>query len=284
VDAPQEERITIPADNRPAPLRCSVPFFADADCQMSFGERAALEGLLVALSPRLAVEVGTYEGGSLRFLAAHCRHVHTIDLYDLVPDPARFTNVTFHHGDSRLLLPELLGRLAREGRAIDLVLIDGDHSAEGVSRDLACVLDSPAAAATVILLHDTMNPEVRLGIERVGLAGRANVVYYELDLVAGYEFAGGHFDGQVWGGLGIVVTGDRGASGYGDSPAQNRYREPYRLRTDIGELRAQLDAARSELEFSRHGLQVIQSSRSWRMTAPLRAAKRRLTAAGVRFR
>jgi hypothetical protein len=39
----------------------------------------------------------------------------------------------------------------------------------------------------------------RAGIERAELSDRANVVYHELDFIPGYEFVGGHFDGQVWG-------------------------------------------------------------------------------------
>ena len=139
-----ERTLSIPADNRPAPLAGPVPFMADTGCQMSFGERAALEGILCALEPRLAVEVGTYEGGSLRYLARRCEHVHTIDLYDLVDDPARFANVTFHHGDSRILLPELLGGLEADGGRVDFVLIDGDHSAEGVSGDLMACSSRPS--------------------------------------------------------------------------------------------------------------------------------------------
>lgn len=244
---------------------------------MSFGERAALEGLLSQRKPRLAIEIGTYEGGSLRFLATHCEHVHTLDLHDLVEDRAAFGNVTFHTGDSKSLLPELLQRLETDRQEVDFALIDGDHSAEGVRQDLANLLDSSATRSTIILLHDTMNEETRAGIERVGLSDCPKVVYHELDFVPGYEFVGGHFEGQVWGGLGLVITGDRSMHGYGESPAQTRYREPFRLHHDARRLRGELDDALRELELSRHWLMAIQSSLSWRMTEPLRWAKRWLS-------
>jgi Methyltransferase domain len=262
---------------------------ADADCQMSFGERAALLGVLGALRPRIAVETGTYEGGSLRFLAAHCAQVHTFDLCDLVHGRDSFENVAFHIGDSRVLLPELLRDLQERAETVDFALIDGDHSSEGVRRDLASLLDSAVADSAVILLHDTMNPEVRAGIELAGLAARANVVYYELDFVAGYEFVGGHFDGQTWGGLGLVVTGDRRNSGYGPSPAQTLYRESFEVMRERRSLDAQLVEARSdldhvqrELQAARHWLNAIESSVSWRMTEPLRAVRRRLSSSGSR--
>ncbi len=294
MDADRPAEFQIPGDNRPAPLLgTALPFFDDAVCQMSFGERAALAGVLSSLRPRTAVEVGTYEGGSLGVLAAFADCVHTIDLFDLVSDRGAYPNVRFRHGDSAVELPGLLSELEATGTAVDFALIDGDHSSEGVHRDLLAVLGSPVCAATVILLHDTMNPEVRAGIERAALSARPEVVYYELDFVPGYEFSGGHFDGQVWGGLGLVLTGDRAASGYGDAPEQSRYREPFRALHDGRAARGELDAARraladrdSELEHARAELRrsrelvdALEASLSWQVTAPLRAAKRRLLGA-----
>lgn len=214
----------ISPDNRPAPLRNPpTPLFADTVNQMSFGERAALEGILAQLKPALAVEIGTYDGGSLRGIAAHSRHVDTFDLDDLVFEKRGLRNVTFHQGDSKLTVPPVLERYARDGVAVDFVLIDGDHAPEGVRADLTNVLTSPACSRTVIVLHDTMNPGVRQGIESAGPADGASVVYVELDFVAGYEFCGGDFAGQRWGGLGLVVTGDRESDGYGHRPVQTRY-------------------------------------------------------------
>lgn len=226
----QPARLWIPDDNRPAPLTvASVPILAEDDCQMSFGERAALEGILSQCKPRVSLELGTYEGGSLRFLAAHSQHVHTLDLYDVITDHEAFRNVSFYEGNSRVVLPEVLRALEREGVEIDFALVDGDHSAEGVRLDLDNLLESSVSRSTVILLHDTMKTDTRAGIEAVGLRQRAKVAYYELDFIPGYEFAGGHFDGQVGGGLGLVVTGDRETSGYGQEPRQARYREPFGL-------------------------------------------------------
>jgi hypothetical protein len=243
---------------------------------MSFGERAALEGILSQRKPRLAIEIGTYEGGSLRFLAAHCEHVHTFDLEDLIEDQTAFSNVTFHTGDSKLLLPELMRRLDAEHRDVDFALVDGDHSAEGVRQDLVNLLESPTTRSTLILLHDTMNAETRAGIERVELSTRSKVVYHELDFVPGYEFVGGHFDQQIWGGLGLVITGDHPQAGYQELSAQKRYREPFQLLHDARRLRGELEVVQRELELSRYWLSAIESSASWVMTKPLRWVKRQL--------
>jgi hypothetical protein len=68
-------------DNRPAPLEHSpLAFTRESHSQMSFGERAALEGILAQLRPRLAIEIGTAEGGSLSRIADYSAEVHSIDL------------------------------------------------------------------------------------------------------------------------------------------------------------------------------------------------------------
>jgi hypothetical protein len=72
-----------------------------------------------------------------------------------------------------------------------------------------------------------------------------------------------------------MVTGDRESHGYGGSPGQTRYREAYRLVHDARRLQAELDQAGSQLELTRRWLEAIESSLSWRITAPLRSAKRR---------
>ena len=190
---------------------------------MSFGERAVLEGVLSQLTPSLAIEIGTSAGGSLKRIARHSGHVHTFDLDDHVADKTALRNVTFHRGDSKRVLAPLLERCAAHGTPISFALVDGDHSPAGVRADLDALLASSACAHTVILLHDTMHPDVRAGIELAGPGGHPNVVYVELDFFPGYEFATGSFSGQAGGGLGLVITGDRGRDGYGYHPTQTLY-------------------------------------------------------------
>jgi len=153
----------------------SLEIFEDPIWQMSRGERAAVEGMLVSLRPSLAVEIGSMEGGCLRRIALHAREVHSFDLDP--PSLAQPANVTLHTGDSHELLPPFLQALAERGRYVDFVIVDGDHTPEGVRQDLEHLLDSRAVAHTVILVHDTMNAKVRAGIESVNLDGYAKVVY-----------------------------------------------------------------------------------------------------------
>ncbi len=264
----------MPAPNRPTPRpTTSLGLLRDPDWQMSFGERAALEGVVSALSPRLAIEIGTAEGGSLRRLAAHSEQVHAFDLsFELLEreiDPERLDNVVFHAGDSHVLLGETLAEFAREGRRVDFALVDGDHSPEGVKRDVEDLLSAEAVADTVILVHDTMNELVRAGLERVAYENYPGVGYVELDFVPGYMLREPSLRDELWGGLGLIVVESERTRPPGQSPRQARYREAH-------ELIAGAKRTRLELERHREWLRAIQGSASWRLTAPLRAAVRTL--------
>jgi hypothetical protein len=180
----------------------------DGPQQMSVGERAALEGFLELAKPALAIEIGRAEGGSLRRIAAHSAEVHSLDLDAPAPELTELERVSFHTGDSHELLPRLLAKLAEERRNVDLVLVDGDHSAAGVRRDLEDLLASPAVGRTLILIHDTANQEVRAGVERVDIDRTAKVAYVDLDAVSGRLFRAAPLRNQLWGGLGLVVVDD----------------------------------------------------------------------------
>ena len=267
--------------------------------QMTFGERAALEGILAQLRPWTAIEIGTAEGGSLQRLAHHSQRVHSFDLVAPQPEAAELGNVTFHTGDSHLLLPELLGRLAADGVNVDFVLVDGDHTADGAERDLRDLLASDAIRRTVILLHDTLNDLVREGFRRIDYACEPKVAYADLDFIGGHLGYGGSFHHELWGGLGIVVVDAERDRVQARGTDEGRFYELFELLSPVrdalvaheatggavgagnvaaavGTSRAELDRARDEAAASRHWLEELQRSASWRMTAPLRAAKHRL--------
>lgn len=200
----------------------AIDLFDDPIWQMSLGERAAIEGLLSAVRPALAIEVGTAEGACLRRIAMHSGEVHSFDLITpSIPDlPA---NVRLHTGDSHALLPEVLAGFAAEGRNVDFVLVDGDHSADGVRRDVEALLASPAVADTVIVLHDTGNDIVRTGLDAVPYNAYPKVAHVDLDFVPGH-LGRDRFPGELWYGLGlVVVAADRPAYGSGPAVQTDRY-------------------------------------------------------------
>lgn len=197
--------------------------------QMSYGERLALEGILSQVKPRLAVEIGTAQGGSLRRIAAHSDEVHSFDLVPPPDDVARIENVSIHTGDSHQLVNHYLAQAAADERSIDFVLIDGDHSADGVRQDIVDVLGSDAVSRAVIVLHDTFNPDVREGIDAAQLAEHQKVALFEPDLVLGYLARREPYRLQMWGGLGVIVVD---ADHRGAAPEQvrdERFHELFRV-------------------------------------------------------
>jgi hypothetical protein len=137
-------------------------------------------------------------------------------------------NVTVHTGNSRETLPAALEELAAAGRTVDFALVDGDHTAAGVRADLETVVRSPAVDFALVVLHDTMNEEVRRGIRDVGLERVPRVVYANLDLVPGFLARSGPYEGQLWGGLGVVVV-DSGSEPWRDGIFENEHADPHDL-------------------------------------------------------
>lgn len=262
---------------------------------MTLGERAAMEGLLAQRKPRLAIEIGTAEGGSLRRIAAHAEEVHSFDLVLPQVQLDDMPNVTLHTGDSHQLLPEALQRFAEEERNVDFVLVDGDHSADGVRRDLDDLLSSPAVADTVIVMHDVTNEQVRSGLDAVRYAAYPKVAHVNLDFVSGYMFRDPDHRHELWGGLGLVVVDSTRSAYFPSAPViEDRYYEAGHLYPELRDMVAarergepaspaeareqrtiaeELAVVREERDHYRRLSESVIGSMSWKLTAPLRAAK-----------
>lgn len=221
--------MTAPRSAPPAAPAPIIPLLEGSPWQMSYGERAALEGLLSQLKPELALELGTAEGGSLERLAHHSAEVHSFDLVAPSLPVAELAHVHLHTGDSHELLPGLLEGLVEEGRNVDFALIDGDHSEDGVRRDVEALLDSRAVGRSVIVIHDTMNETVRRGLEGVRFDGYPKVAYVELDFVAGQLFREPTIKDELWGGLGLVLCDAARQAYFSEGPYQKRYYETFEL-------------------------------------------------------
>lgn len=258
--------------------------------QMSLGERMAIEGILSSLRPGLAVEIGTAEGASLRRIAHHAAEVHSFDLLEpSLPDLG--DHVHLHTGDSAVTLPRALQAFADAGRNVNFALVDGEHSAAGVRRDVEALLASPAVADTVIVAHDTANEEVRRGLDAIPFAAWPKVVDVDLDFVPGH-LGRDRFSGELWYGLGlIVVRADQPR--YGGRLAHQTDRHPAaallalardQMAGSVGAgegapgdstlLRQEVEALRADVAHHRSVVAAITSSASWRAGAPLRVAKR----------
>jgi len=281
-----------------------VEIFSDSVWQMTLGERAAMEGVLAQRKPRCAIGIGTAEGSSLHRIAVHAEEVHS---FDLVPPRApveEMPNVTLHTGDSHQLLPETLERFAEEGRNVDFVLVAGDHSADGVRRDLDDLLSSPAVADTVILIHDVTNEQVRSGVDAVRYAAYPKVAHVNLDFVPGYMLREPERRHQLRGGLGLVMVDATRTAYFPSVPVvEERYYEAGHLYPQVRDLvlarergepatpaeareqrtlAEELFAVREERERYRALSDTVTGSLSWKITAPLRAVMQRTRRAAVK--
>lgn len=173
---------------------------------MPLGERTAIIGLLAMLKPRCSIEVGTFWGGSLAMLAYYSQQVYTLDIDPVVTERVKaHKNVEFLIGDSSQTLPQLLDRLTLENVPVNFVLIDGDHSSEGVRRDCQQFIQRRPVAEMYIVMHDSFNPDVREGIKTSGWADSPYVHAIELDFVQGERQYKRKMRYGLWGGLALAV-------------------------------------------------------------------------------
>jgi hypothetical protein len=173
---------------------------------MTVPERVALVQLLDFVKPPVALEIGTYRGGSLQVIAPRAGRVYALDINPQVPGwlGGRFPNVTFRIGDSKVVLPAVLREIEERGEELGFVLIDGDHTGEGVRHDVNAVLRYTPRRPVYVALHDSFNPDCRAGMLAADWQACPYAHYVQLDL-AGGQFAPSPRGLEMWGGLGLAL-------------------------------------------------------------------------------
>ncbi len=183
---------------------------------MTESERIALTGVLARVRPRGALEVGVYYGGSLSLAAQFCERILAIDIDPAVRDRFRLPdNAELLIGNSQELIPKALARFERLGLPLQYVLIDANHSAEGVRRDLDLVLAYRPRTPMVILAHDSGNENCRQGILAANWNSNPHVHFVQCDFVPGQiiEHSIQNGKGEVWGGLALAYLDPRPRAG-----------------------------------------------------------------------
>jgi hypothetical protein len=178
--------------------------------QMTVCEQMALQHILDLLKPQRALEIGTYQGGSLQVLSHYCSHVESIDIDPSIPAALgpQFTNVTFHTGNSFELLPSILSQSTESRNPFEFILIDGDHSSEGVKRDINAILSVLPTSELFVLMHDAFNPQCRAGILSANWQLSPHVHELEIDFIPGvyhhesYDTAAAR---TMWGGFACAL-------------------------------------------------------------------------------
>ena len=180
--------------------------------QMMECERIALTGVLARMRPRGALEIGVYCGGSLSLTAQFATHVIAIDINPEVR--GRFSlpgNAELLVGHSRDMIPRAIRLFEEMGLPLEYVLIDAEHSAEGVKRDISLVMRHRPITPMVMLIHDSGNPDCRAGILSTDWNASAHVHSVQCDFVPGqiieHSVRGGK--AEVWGGLALAYFDPR---------------------------------------------------------------------------
>jgi hypothetical protein len=179
---------------------------------MECSERVAMIALLEWLKPSCSIEIGTREGGSLSVISKNSGKVFTLDLAaDCIAAASHFPNAEFIAGPSPETLPGVLRTIAEQQLALEFVLVDGDHSEEGVRRDIECILKYKPVKPCYILMHDSFNPFCREGIISAAWEKSPHVHSVDVDFITGKlhppgeTYNGMHVDAQMWGGFGLAV-------------------------------------------------------------------------------
>ncbi len=177
--------------------------------QMTRAEKFAFEALVRDVRPEIAIEIGTYHGGSLQILTQYSEHVHSLDIS---PEPrdslmAKFPNVDFHVGSSVDLIHPVVEGVEAAGKKVEFVLIDGDHSEAGVTADINALLRLRPKSSMTIVFHDSFHPPCRAGILNANWLSCPYVHFVEVDFVPGV-FHHKQFDtapaGSMYGGLAVA--------------------------------------------------------------------------------
>lgn len=180
--------------------------YRDEKWLMSFAEKSMIVQVLNHRRPSLALEVGSHQGGSLSIASHYADKVISIDIDPGVKDSlsSRYANVEFLTGHSHMILPELIDRLNADEMELGYVLIDGDHTANGVREDIAAILKYKPKAPLWILMHDSFNIACRKGIKMIDWESNPYVKWVNFDFVPGFLTSIHGMEDELWGGIALA--------------------------------------------------------------------------------
>lgn len=173
---------------------------------MTFAEKFALTGILSERKPSVSIEVGTLKGGSLSIISQYSEKVYSID-----PDPTvrerlerKYRNVEFVTGYSQEVLPGIVRGLNENEEELGFVLIDGDHTEDGVRKDIEEILKYTPRAPLWILMHDSFNPDCRRAMKSIEWEANGFVHWVNYDFIPGFLSSIPDWEDQMWCGMALA--------------------------------------------------------------------------------
>jgi hypothetical protein len=158
----------------------------------------------------VAIEIGTYKGGSLQVISSRAKKVYSLDINPDCKEQLghRFPNVEFRTGDSNKMIASVLENIRNNGEKLGFVLIDGDHTTDGVRCDINAVLKHVPDRPVYIVFHDSFHPPCREGILQADWQQCPYIHFVEVDFIPGV-FHYKPFDTAVarsmYGGLAVAL-------------------------------------------------------------------------------
>lgn len=158
-----------PTPAKEVPMPSGLRVLGTARAEMLKPERVLLYALVYGRRPKCCLEIGTFRGGSSVIICAAMDDAGCGRLVCVDPAP-RLDDATWQAIQHRAILfdqpsPQVLTKAAQAvADKFDFVLIDGDHSYQGVLNDVEGVLPLLADEA-YLLFHDSHYVEVRQAIE-----------------------------------------------------------------------------------------------------------------------
>ncbi|WP_431158561.1 class I SAM-dependent methyltransferase [Winogradskyella poriferorum] len=172
---------------------------------MTTAEKCTLIQLLGKIKPKVAIEIGTFNGGSLQAISRFSDKVYAIDISPEQRDERceKFKNVEYLIGNSKDILPQLVDEINKSDEKVEFILIDGDHSTKGVASDIENILQILPKSTITIIMHDSFNPTCRKGMSLPNYTKNPFVHEVELDFVTGAFNHDGLYR-EMWGGFGLI--------------------------------------------------------------------------------
>jgi hypothetical protein len=157
------------------------------------------------LSQEYLLKLAQKRGGSLQLISKMSEYVYCLDIDEVVSSLKNtFKNSTFIIGDSKITLPKILADLQEQGKEPDFILVDGDHSSEGVKNDIVNILKCNFKKPVTILMHDSFNPDCRNGMSNIDYHLYPNVKLVDLNFIRGTYSPTSITLNEMWGGFGLI--------------------------------------------------------------------------------